>query len=202
MSEQRGKAWGIAELAEQAGVTLRTVRYYVAEGLLPPPGGRGQQRVYSDDHLLRLQAIKRLKEAYLPLDEIRRHLATLPAAELAGLIEAPQPAPGSALDYIASVLVSPSGPRVARAAQPALPRLVAQSGGEDASAIPEAAPAPPAAVPGVLETTAWRRAVLAPGVELHYQLSGDPRRDVTIVQVIQQTAGLLATITPPDEPRG
>lgn len=201
MNEQRGNRWGIAELAEQTGVTPRTVRYYVAEGLLPPPGGAGQQRVYTDEHLRRLQAIKRLKEAYLPLDEIRRQLAMLPAEELERLIEVPQPAPGSALDYIAAVLASPSGPKVAREAPAGLPRLVAQSSRETASAMPTSATAPMAAIPAVLETTAWRRAVLAPGVELHYQLSGDPRREVAIMQVIQQAAGLLANIAPPDQPR-
>jgi DNA-binding transcriptional MerR regulator len=96
----------IAELAERAGVTPRTVRYYVAEGLLPPPSGSGQNRTYSSEHLVRLAAIKRLKEAYLPLEEIRKRLAGLDAAGLRQLAETSLTPPNSALDYVTSVLAS------------------------------------------------------------------------------------------------
>lgn len=74
MSDERNHSLGIAELAQRAGVTPRTIRYYVAEGLLPPPGGRGQRRAYNQRHLDRLTAIRELKAAYLPLHEIRRRL--------------------------------------------------------------------------------------------------------------------------------
>jgi DNA-binding transcriptional MerR regulator len=50
----------ISQLAEAAGVTPRTIRYYTAEGLLPRPDARGQYALYSQDHLLRLQLIGRL----------------------------------------------------------------------------------------------------------------------------------------------
>ncbi|MDP9381147.1 MAG: MerR family DNA-binding transcriptional regulator [Chloroflexota bacterium] len=39
MRNESVEVMGISELAERAGVSLRTVRYYVSEGLLPPPGG-------------------------------------------------------------------------------------------------------------------------------------------------------------------
>ena len=74
MGDEREGGMGIAELAQRAGVTPRTVRYYVAEGLLPPPGGRGQRRAYGQGHLDRLDEIRELKAAYLPLHEIRRRL--------------------------------------------------------------------------------------------------------------------------------
>src|SRR5919199_521942 len=67
----------IAELARATGVTPRTIRYYVAEGLLPPPEGAGPAAVYSARHRDRLELIGRLKDQYLPLKEIRRRLATL-----------------------------------------------------------------------------------------------------------------------------
>jgi DNA-binding transcriptional MerR regulator len=69
--------YGIAELAEAADVSVRTVRYYIAEGLLPPPVTAGARSYYTREHLARLQLIGRLKDAYLPLREIRRHLAAL-----------------------------------------------------------------------------------------------------------------------------
>jgi DNA-binding transcriptional MerR regulator len=67
----------LRELTDAAGVSVRTVRYYIAEGLLPPPAGSGPGSVYTAAHLDRLQVIHRLKGAYLPLKEIRRHLSGL-----------------------------------------------------------------------------------------------------------------------------
>ncbi len=67
----------IGELAAAAGVSARTVRYYIVEGLLPPPEGAGLGAMYGPDHLDRLRLILRLKDAYLPLKEIRRQLTGL-----------------------------------------------------------------------------------------------------------------------------
>jgi DNA-binding transcriptional MerR regulator len=72
----------LAELTEAADVSTRTVRYYIAEGLLPPPEGAGPSSVYTPGHLARLRLIQRLKAAYLPLKEIRRRLAGLSDAEV------------------------------------------------------------------------------------------------------------------------
>ena len=67
----------LGELTEAAGVSVRTVRYYIAEGLLPPPEGAGPASAYSGGHLARLRLIQCMKDAYLPLKEIRRRLAGL-----------------------------------------------------------------------------------------------------------------------------
>jgi DNA-binding transcriptional MerR regulator len=72
----------LAELTEAADVSTRTVRYYIAEGLLPPPEGAGPSSVYTTGHLARLRLIQRLKAAYLPLKEIRRRLAGLSDTEV------------------------------------------------------------------------------------------------------------------------
>jgi DNA-binding transcriptional MerR regulator len=103
MSQQ---VYTIGELAEAAGVTPRTIRYYTAEGLLPPPDTRGRYAQYGAEHLVRLHAIARLKEAYLPLGAIRERLAGLSLTQVAELAEAPVLAgePSSAAAYIASVL--------------------------------------------------------------------------------------------------
>jgi DNA-binding transcriptional MerR regulator len=50
------------ELAEQAGVPLRTVRFCIANGLLPRAGDRGHGALYGQEHLLRLRLIHRLAE--------------------------------------------------------------------------------------------------------------------------------------------
>lgn len=78
--------YSLAELTEAAGVSLRTVRYYIAEGLLPPPLGSGPASFYTPAHLDRLKLIGRLKDAYLPLKEIRKRLAGVEDRELAGLL--------------------------------------------------------------------------------------------------------------------
>ena len=67
----------LGELTAAADVSVRTVRYYIAEGLLPPPEGSGPGSAYTQGHLDRLRLIQRLKEAYLPLKEIRRRLSGL-----------------------------------------------------------------------------------------------------------------------------
>jgi DNA-binding transcriptional MerR regulator len=59
------------ELADLGGVTRRTVRYYVQEGLLPPPQGVGRGRHYGRPHLDRLLEVKAWQEAGLSLDDIR-----------------------------------------------------------------------------------------------------------------------------------
>jgi DNA-binding transcriptional MerR regulator len=70
--------YGVEELAALGGVTRRTVRYYVQEGLLPAPLGVGRGRHYGPQHLERLQALKALQERGLSLEEIRRELSRPP----------------------------------------------------------------------------------------------------------------------------
>ena len=66
--------YGIEELAALGGVTRRTVRYYVQEGLLQAPLGVGRGRHYGPEHLARLQAVKGLQEKGLSLDEVRAEI--------------------------------------------------------------------------------------------------------------------------------
>ena len=65
----------IGELAQHSGVTRRTIRYYVEIGLLPPPSGPGKAAVYGEEHLERLESIKKLQSMRLSLEEIREELA-------------------------------------------------------------------------------------------------------------------------------
>ena len=66
--------YGVEELAERAGVSRRTVRYYVQRGLLPPPRGLGRGKHYTEAHLAALVRIKELQESAVPLDEIAERL--------------------------------------------------------------------------------------------------------------------------------
>jgi DNA-binding transcriptional MerR regulator len=70
-------SYSLDELAREADVTQRTIRYYIAEGLLPPPDSAGRNARYTSEHLDRLRLIGRWKEAYLPLKEIRTRIAAM-----------------------------------------------------------------------------------------------------------------------------
>nr|WP_255653417.1 MerR family transcriptional regulator [Myxococcus sp. XM-1-1-1] len=86
--------WKLAELAEEAGVSPRTVRYYVQRGLLPAPPFKGPDTVYGEEHLIRLKAIRVLQARFLPLDAIQAELLRLTPDELRKLAEsAPTPTP-------------------------------------------------------------------------------------------------------------
>ena len=94
----------LTELADRAGVSIRTVRYYIQQGLLPKPEARGPGAHYKEEHLDRLLLIKRLQREHLPLAEIRRVLEASPGEA---------PAPRTARDYIRSVLGEPAAPSFA-----------------------------------------------------------------------------------------
>lgn len=65
----------IAELAELGGVSRRTVRFYVQEGLIPAPTGLGRGAHYRKEHLEALLRVKSMQERGLPLEEIRLALS-------------------------------------------------------------------------------------------------------------------------------
>ena len=70
--------YAIGDLAELGGVSRRTVRYYVQEGLIPAPLGVGRGNHYGPGHLEQLLRVKTLQEAGHTLDAIR---GTLNGAE-------------------------------------------------------------------------------------------------------------------------
>lgn len=72
----------IGELAEKAGVTKRTIHYYVSRGLLPAPQGTGLGTTYNDEHLYRIKLIKKMQDEYLPLDEIRRRISSMKISDV------------------------------------------------------------------------------------------------------------------------
>src|SRR3954469_16209390 len=62
--------WSITELAEEFGVTLRTIRHYEDVGLITPER-RGSSRVFHPRDRIRLQLILRGKRLGFSLPEIR-----------------------------------------------------------------------------------------------------------------------------------
>lgn len=72
----------IEDLEKHSGLSIRTLHYYMQEGLLPSPDKRGKYATYSQKHLYRLDLIVSLKNLHLPLKEIRELLESLTPAEI------------------------------------------------------------------------------------------------------------------------
>jgi DNA-binding transcriptional MerR regulator len=65
------RTWTIAELAQEFGVTHRTIRFYEDRGLLTPQR-RGTHRVYHPRDRVRLALVLRGKRLGFDLSQIRR----------------------------------------------------------------------------------------------------------------------------------
>jgi len=181
----------IEELADRVGVPVRTIRFYIAEGLLQGPGARGKAATYGEEQLLRLRLIRRLSEQRVPLAEMRGMLARLSldevrallaeedqrAAELERAVQVPSPR-----EYIATLLN--------RARQPT-------SAKESSAVYP---PSPPGSTPGTHQQQSpgpypkraaevWHRWELAPGVELHVKASAQHQYRTLIEQLLKIAKG-------------
>jgi DNA-binding transcriptional MerR regulator len=186
----------IHDLANRAGVTVRTIRYYTNEGLLPQPDIHGKFAYYTEDHLRRLELIRRMKEAYLPLREIRLAMSGLSDEEVQNRLAEQSTDPptrnmvqdsslvasetgGGALDYIArlldrqSTMCSPG--EHAQGTQPGLNQNSARI--------------PPWNIS--VEGDIWRRIELAPGVELHIREQNQVPSTRTIQHIRDSVQSLL-----------
>lgn len=140
----------LQELCDLAGVSERTVRYYIAQGLLPSPGvGRGVR--YGAEHLARLRLIRRYQDAFLPLAEIRARLERMSPTEiLAGegpISPTTSPAQAASPPPPAAAPAPPAPPDSAAA-------YVAHLLGSAQAAYP-------------LQRSTWERIALSPDVEIH-----------------------------------
>ena len=181
----------IGELARRANVSVRTIRFYIAEGLLPAPQTRGRFTSYDEDALLRLQAIRYFKEAFLPLREIRDRLEGLTTAEVRALLEelgqfvnnAPREKRSTAVDYIDQRVAKKAGPprqmaepnRAYRATQPGMP------------------------VPPVIKPTrpprpeTWRHFHIAPGINIQASSGLDVDNEKRLEELLQFASRLFSS---------
>lgn len=75
----------IGEVAEQTGLSLRTIRYYEEVGLVTPSARTtGGFRLYSETDVARLRLVRRMKPLEFSLEEMRRVLGVLDALEVDG----------------------------------------------------------------------------------------------------------------------
>ena len=131
----------LSDLATAAGVSPRTIRYYVTQKLIPSPGTRGPGTKWDRSLLDRLLLIKELQRKNWPLSEIRDHLRELDEEGVRQELGRPPELPlsDSALSYLRSVMPSVRE-EPARYAGPA--------------------------VRAEMRSTTWEVIRLAPGVEL------------------------------------
>lgn len=122
----------LEDLATRSNLTLRTLRFYIQEGILPGPDTHGKNARYSREHLDRLELIQRLKDLRLPLQEIKQILDNSTPEEISKVrqyqdllqLTARQPrsnksnkvasanTPSDALDYIRSLELGRQNVRV------------------------------------------------------------------------------------------
>jgi DNA-binding transcriptional MerR regulator len=67
---EEGRTWSVRELADELGVTTRTLRFYEAEGLLSPQRA-GSARIYTQRDRARLRLILRGRRFGMTLAECR-----------------------------------------------------------------------------------------------------------------------------------
>ena len=174
--------YSLTELADLAGVTPRTVRYYLPRGLLPSSGRSGPGAKYGDEHLARLRLIRRLQRR-APAAR-RDPPATGRPRRRRGALARGRGGPGT--DGLRARLPA-QGPRAGAAPGPALP---SGPGGRPGARPPDwprsrrragarhrcraSRPPPPTTPTEVVRPPAnagdrsqWERIVLAPDVELH-----------------------------------
>src|SRR5687768_13506854 len=145
---ERNPTYDLQELCAEAGVTPRTVRYYIQQGLLPAPDAQGPSTRYGRGHLDRLRLIRDLQAEHQPLAVIRQRLESLGDEDVRRLVKTlstQKPAPSSAVDYVRSVLRE-SAPRYA---------------------VRPSAPAASLPAPSTPVRAQWERLSIAPDVELH-----------------------------------
>jgi DNA-binding transcriptional MerR regulator len=133
----------------------RTIRYYMAEGLIQTPGEKqGTASLFGYLNLLQLLTVKKLQAEHLPIRKIRELVAGKSEAELemllgVGTVAAKKSRETDAKRYLESLLAPESAPPLM-----------------------QAAPAPP---PQMLDQSAsWQRIEIEPGLELHIRSDYSP----------------------------
>ncbi len=181
MSDERSTLT-IEDLARAADMSVRTIRYYVAEGLVPGPGSRGKGASYGVEHLSRLLLIRRLTERHVPLAEIRRLVEDLSPEETDALLRdeerrratlSSETAATSPRAYISELL---DRARAARSVET----------GERFRSPPQSPYSTSRTQPsGALSLGEWERLELAPGLELHARAPLDARSRRLVERLVQ-----------------
>lgn len=188
----------LEDLVNISGLPLRTVRFYIQEGLLPGPDSRGKNARYTEEHLERLEWIQRLKEHHRPLREIRILLNNMTPREIKALLDGQEkmqeylsnfnvkgedaidhlPVGNSALDYIRSVEGKEG--KTQEATDPTVNLNLSASASVSPSSI------------DIRES--WQRIVIGDGIELNLKLPIRSEDKARIDELIAFTRRLFRNI--------
>ena len=188
----------LEDLVNISGLPIRTVRFYIQEGLLPGPDSRGKNARYTEGHLERLEWIQRLKEHHRPLREIRILLNNMTPREIKALLNGQEkmqeylsnfnvkgedaidhlPVGNSALDYIRSVEGKEG--KTQEATDPTVNLNLSASASVSPSSI------------DIRES--WQRIVIGDGIELNLKLPIRSEDKARIDELIAFTRRLFRNI--------
>lgn len=141
----------------------RTIRYYLAEGLIHPPDEKqGTASVYGYLHLLQLVVVKKLQAEHLPIRKIRELVIGKSELELESLLgmgvtSGRKTSDSEAKKYLESLLTSSKPPFADYERAQSAPR---QKRGM--TSVPDTTQSP-----SVDSGGAWQRIEIEPGLELH-----------------------------------
>lgn len=178
--------YDIKELCSEAGVTARTVHFYIQQGLLPPASVQGPGARYTNGHMARLKLIRRLQKEHLPLSEIRRRLESLDDMRVEELVredDSLKPSSSSAIEYIRNILGGTRHRPSQSAAANLLRTRVSCSPEEDRNA--------DYSTRRVGERSQWERLVLTSDIELHIRRPLSRSQNRKIEALIQQAREIL-----------
>lgn len=148
----------LAELADASGLHPRTIRSWVAQGLLPGPLSRGPAARYPGDQLERILAIRTMKELHgMSLADIRQELLIAPADRIAALAQKapavapeqsgamssppapptpPDADPDAALDYFRALMAGPVSMSRVHESRPAFGQAMMRVGSDTPASEP------------------------------------------------------------------
>lgn len=167
----------ISELCERVDIPLRTVRYYIQQGLLPPTQreGAGRGPRYGEIHVATLRAIRELQKQGMTLDAIRERLAALDMRGLARLAKADEQS------------TLPNAPHSSPSLSMAIPRMAARM-----STPPSSRDESPPETP----RSHWERITITPDIELHVRRPLAPYWNKQLETLLALARRLLGGKTP------
>ena len=169
------KRYTIQELSELTGFSRRTIRYYIQEGLLEPPAGRGRGGFYYDSHLKKLSKIRQLQNQGLKLGSIAQILQDPVSLTLGKGI----PDSDIIFKYSSKSIPSPTAEYIPESADDS-----SEEATSDELAIAAVSPKAPS-------REVWIRHTIAEGISLNVRRDIDIKHRKIVDQVIRLAAAII-----------
>lgn len=150
--------YSIRQLSRATGVTVRALRHHFRLRVIEPPPNRGPHTRYTEDHFVRVLALKALRRRKFSLAAIRDTLAGASNEELFALAGLPKPPREIAPEDIEKAHVAEAQDRARLEPTPETSIALQERVGPYRAAHAR---------------QAWTRVTICPGVELHVSAGAD-----------------------------